>query len=64
MITKIIEKGTEIAVGAIITTICGAVTYSFLSENKNAKERHTLRMKKLENEYNAMIADNNEAANS
>jgi hypothetical protein len=63
MITKIIEKGTEIAVSAAITAVCGAVTYGLLAGNKNSKEEHNLRMKKLKDEYNLVTMENN-AANS
>ena len=64
MITKIIEKSVEIAVGAVLTAGCTALTYAFLSENKNANEDHKRRMNVLKDEYNAKVATNNSVANS
>jgi hypothetical protein len=64
MITKIIEKGVEIAVEAAFVAACSAVTYGFLSENKNANEDHKRRMNVLKDEYNAKVAANNAVANS
>ena len=55
MITKFIEKGVEIAVGAAVASVCGALAYSFLSSNKNDKEEHKLRMTKLKDEYNLKV---------
>ena len=64
MITKIIEKGVEIAVGAAFTAACSAVTYAFLSENKNANADHKRKMSVLKDEYDAKVAANEVAANS
>jgi hypothetical protein len=63
MITKIIEKGVQIAVTTALTAGCAALTYAFLSDNKNANEDHKRRMALLEDEYNAKVAANNAAAN-
>ena len=55
VVEKVIENLTKAAVGAAYTALVGTTAYVFVSANKSSKERHNIKMAKLQAEYDEKV---------